>query len=148
MGYPKRSKNYENLLDSCERFSSFINRKRIKLNDREFLNYKKFIHEKKNIPNSKNIIEILLGHIATEIKPKTLVICDHITSKIVRHKAKKYLNHNCSFHSGLDVISHHELKIYLNDYHRVQWDRVIVIGECEYSPIAKDTVSITKCNQC
>ena len=148
MGYPKRSKNYENTLDSCERFSSFINRKRIKLNDREFLSYKKFIREKKNIQNSENIVEILLGYIATEIKPKTLIICDHITSKCVRHKAKKYLNHNCSFHSCFDVVSDHELKIYLNHYHRVNWDRVIVIGKCEYAPIAKDFVSVTTSSRC
>lgn len=130
-------------LEKCEIFTSFINEKHLHLEDREYLLFKQFIRNKKTIEQTKNIIEILLGYIFTEKKPKTLIVCDHIMCRIIHHKTKKYLNHNCSIDSCFDAVSNYGLKMNMNQYHKIMWDRIIVFGTSEYLPLGKEVVAVT-----
>lgn len=136
-----RRNNYE---IQCVKFTEFINNKNIRLTDREFLNYKKFLWKKNTIHESDNIVDIILGHLISDYHPKTLIVCDHITTRIIIHKAKHLLNHTCSIDSCLEVVSKHELVSNLNLYHQYDWDRVIVFGSCEYVPPAEHFVFVTK----
>ena len=137
----QRRKNY---LNQCDKFTNFINDKNIQLTDREFLAYKKFLWKKDTIVQSEHIIDILLGFIISNYKSKTLIVCDHITSKIFRYKAKNCLNHVCDINSCLEVVSKHELHSNLNLYHEYDWDRAVVFGSCEYVPPAENFVFVTK----
>ena len=136
-----RRNNYSNL---CIKFTDFINNKNIRLTDREFLNYKKFLWKKNTIHESENIVDILLGYLISDYRPKTLIVCDHITTRIFIHKAKHLLNHTCSIDSSLEVVSKHYLYSNVNLYHQYDWDRVIVFGTCEYVPPAENFVFVTK----
>ena len=100
----ERRKNY---LNQCDKFPKFINNKNIQLTDREFLAYKKFLWKKDTIVQSEHIIDILLGFLISDYKSKTLIVCDHVTSKIFRYKAKILLNHVCHINSCLEVVSKH-----------------------------------------
>ena len=121
-------------LNKCDKFTNFIYSKKILLSDREFLSYKKFLWKPNTIEQSEHIIEILLGYFICDYKSKTLVICDHITSKIFRYKAKHILNHSCDINSCLEVVSKHELRSRMNEYHQQKWDRVVTFGTGQYMP--------------
>lgn len=137
----KRRITYSN---KCDKFTSFINNKNILLSDREFLSYKKFLWKPNTIQQSEHIIEILLGYFICDYKPKTLVICDHITSKIFRYKARHLLNHSCDINSCLHVVSKHELRTRMNEYHQQKWDRVVAFGIGQLMPPAENYVFVTK----
>lgn len=122
----KERKKRENLLSSINKFASFMNNKGIILEDREYLMYKNFLQKKKQIMKTSNIIEIMLGYVFTNYKPKTLFVCDHITTCLVRHKTNKILSHICGLTTSLDVVSDFELMSKMNNYKNVQWDRIVV----------------------
>jgi hypothetical protein len=131
-------------INQCDKFTEFMNKKNIILGDREFLTYKNFLWKKRTIEQSQNIIEILLGYFICDFKDKTLVICDHITSKIFSYKTKCLLNHDCHIDSCLVVVSKHELLSNLNNYLQYDWDRVVIFGSCECVPPANKYVFVTK----
>ena len=137
----ERRKNY---INKCDKFTEFIEKKNILLNDREFLSYKKFLWKTDTIEQSEHIIEILLAYVICNYKSKTLIVCDHITSKIFSYKAKRLLNHSCSIDSCLEVVSEHELFSNLNLYHQYDWDRAVVFGSCHYVPPADKFIFVTK----
>jgi len=128
----------------CDKFTNFINSKNILLSDREFLSYKKFLWKPNTIQQSEHIIDILLGYFICDYKSKTLVICDHITSKIFRYKAEHLLNHSCHINSCLEVVSEHKLRTRMNEYHQQKWDRVVVFGGGQLMPPAENYVFVTK----
>ena len=136
-----RRKNY---LKQCDKFTEFINKKNIFLKDREFLSYKKFLWKTDTIEQSEHVIEILLGYLICNYRPKTLIVCDHVTSKIFSYKAKHLLNHTCNIDSCLEVVSKQKLFSNLNLYHQYDWDRVVVFGSCDYVPPADKFVFVTK----
>ena len=133
----------EKYLNECDKFTNFIQEKNIHLKDREFLTYRKFLWKKDEIEQSQNIIEILLGYFISEYKPKTLVVCDHVTSKIFRYRAKVLLNHSCKIDSCLEVVSKHELLSNLNLYHKFVWNRIVVFGTCEHIPSSQNLIFVT-----
>lgn len=133
----------EKYMGKCEKFANFINSKNIILTDREFLTYKKFLWKTDKIEQSKHIIEILLGYFICDYKSKTLVVCDHIMSKIFRYKTKNLLNHKTGIDSCLDVVSKHELLSNINMYHHKKWDRVVVFGTCEHIPPTEKCIFVT-----
>lgn len=124
----KQRKKRENFLSSMNKFTSFMIGKGITLNDREYLLYKEFLWKKKEIEKTDNWIEIMLGYIFTNFKPKTLFVCDHITACLVRHKANKILSHTCGISTSFDVVSDFELRSNINNYKNINWDRVVVCG--------------------
>lgn len=134
----------ENYIKQCDKFTNFIYDKNIILTDKEFLNFKQFLWKKKCLKQSKNIVEILFGYLISDFKHKTLIVCDHVTSKIITHKAKEILNHKCDIDSCLEVVSNHELHSNLNLYHQYDWNRVVVFGSCEYVPPGENFVFVTK----
>ena len=136
-----RRKTYTN---QSEKFATFINNKNIRLTDKELLDYKKFLWKKNKLIQSKNIVEILLGYLISDYKPKTLIVCDHVTSRVISYKAKHLLNHECNINSCLEVVSNHNLHSNVNLYHQYNWDRVVVFGSCEYVPLAENFVFVTK----
>lgn len=139
---PATTRRREKYLNECDRFTKFIKEKKIYLKDREFLTYRKFLWKKDRIATSQHIIEILLGYFISEYKPKTLVICNHITSKIFRYRAKLLLNHSCSIDSCLEVVSKHELLSNLKLYNTFVWNRIVVFGTCERIPSSQNLIFV------
>ena len=130
MVYIRQRKKRENFLSSMNEFTRFMSEKGIALDDREYLLYKKFLWKKKQIEETPNWIEIMLGYIFTNFKPKTIFVCDHITACLVRHKASKILSHNCGFETSLHVVSEFELKSSIYNYLDVDFDRIVVCAGC------------------
>ena len=139
----KQRKKRENFLSSMNKFTSFMIGKGITLNDREYLLYKEFLWKRNQIEKTDNWIEMMLGYIFTNFKPKTLFVCDHITACLVRHKAKKILSHKCGITTSFDVVSDFELRCNINNYKNINWDRVVVYGNSKTTIHAKETIYIT-----
>jgi len=131
-------------INKCDIFTHFICNKKIVLSDKEYLSCKKFLWKPTAIERSEHIIEILLGYFICDFKSKTLVVCDHITSKIFRYKAKHLLNHNCDINSCLDIVSKHELRSRMSEYHHHNWDRVVAFEMCLSIPPTDNFVLVAK----
>ena len=135
----------ENFLSKMNEFTSFMIGKGITLTDREYLLYKEFLWKKKEIKETPNYIEMMLGYIFTNFKPKTLFVCDHVTASLVRYKASKLLSHNCGYGSSLHVISVFELHSNINNNNLdVVWDRLVLCGVGKVDIRANEIIYITR----
>ena len=84
--------------------------------------FKSLISHKKHVVATNNIDLVLMAYIFI-CQKKTLIVSSHVNSFKFRRAAKKYLNHNCSILSTLDVAS--QYTIVRKEYCDIKWDRVV-----------------------
>lgn len=116
----KKRKEQSLLLN--ERFMRFINESREKHTFEDIIIFKQLIANKKDIVVSNNFELVVMAFIFL-CQKKTLIVSSHINYFKLRYAAKKYLNHDCSISTILDIAS--EFTIKHTNYSTIKWDRVI-----------------------